>query len=62
MTIRPMRSASWVIINKATGGAVFETFSPKLVSCINATKYEAVPILEYLQSLNARIKATGQAD
>jgi hypothetical protein len=55
-----MRSGSWVIVNKATGEAVFETFSPKLVSRINAAKYEAVPVLEYLQALNARIKATGQ--
>ena len=55
-----MKTASWVIINKATGEAVFETFSPKLVSRINAAKYEAVPILEYLQAINARIKETGQ--
>lgn len=59
-----MRTASWVIVNKATGEAVFETFSPKLFRLItegeNAEKYEAVPALEYLQALNARIKATGQ--
>ena len=55
-----MTPASWVIINKATGEGVFETFSPKLISRINAAKYEAVPILKYLQALNARIKATGQ--
>ena len=55
-----MRTASWVIVNKTTGAAVFETFSPKIVSRINTAKYEAVPILEYLQAVNARIKATGQ--
>lgn len=55
-----MTPASWVIVNKTTGEGVLETFSPKIVSRINTAKYEAVPILKYLQDLNARIKATGQ--
>lgn len=55
-----MRSGSWVIVNKATGAAVYETFSPKLVRRVNTAKYKAVPALEYLQALNARIKATGE--
>jgi len=45
-------SASWVIRNKETGESLFETFDRKKVDALNTEKYEAVPILEYLQSLN----------
>lgn len=45
-------SASWVIRNKETGELLFETFDRKKVDALNTEKYEAVPILEYLQSLN----------
>lgn len=49
-----MRTASWVVRNKATGEVILETYNPKLVAALNAEKYEAVPILQYLQSLNRR--------
>lgn len=55
-----MKTASWVIRDKATGRAVFETFNPALARAVNPAKFEAVPILEYLQSVNrytARIRA-----
>jgi hypothetical protein len=52
-------TASWVIVERATGAAVLETYNPKAVACLNTAKYEAVPILAYLQGLNARIKAAG---
>ena len=51
-----MKTASWVICEKESGRAVLETFSPKLIAKLNTAKYEAVPILAYLQSLNRRIK------
>jgi hypothetical protein len=47
-----MKIASWVIIEIATGNAIFETFNKITASAVNANKYKAVPILEYLQSLN----------
>lgn len=47
-----MKTASWVIVNLETGAAVFETFDPAKVSALNTVKYKAVPILEWLQSLN----------
>lgn len=47
------RTASWVIRHKATGDIVFETFNRRVVELLNTDKFEAVPILEYLQSLNA---------
>jgi hypothetical protein len=45
---------SWVIRNKATGEVLMETFSTKLVAALNTAKYEAIPIREYLASLNRR--------
>lgn len=51
-----MTSASWVIVSKATGAAVFETFNERVASAINQEKYEALPILQYLYQLNETIK------
>lgn len=48
------RPASWVIVEKSTGKSVLETFNPKIAEAINQTRYEAVPILAYLQSLNRK--------
>ena len=44
--------ASWVVREKDGGSVLFETFSRKLVEAINTAKYEAVPICDYLYSLN----------
>jgi len=49
-----MRTASWIIIEKATGKAVLETFNPKVMEAINTEKYEAIPVLQYLASLNQK--------
>jgi hypothetical protein len=46
------KTASWVIRDKETGEVVMETFDPKKVAALNTDKYEAVPIQEYLGSLN----------
>ena len=48
-----MKSASWVIREKVTGRVILETYSPSVVAKVNTAKYDALPILEYLQSLNA---------
>jgi len=47
-----MKTASWVIVDKQTGAALFETFRASIILKINTTRYEAVPILKYLQGLN----------
>jgi len=47
-----MKIASWVIVDKQTGAALFETFQASIISKINATRYDAVPIFTYLQRLN----------
>ena len=47
-----MTTTSWIICNKLTDKAVFETFNENTAIAINAGKqYIAVPALEYLQSL-----------
>jgi hypothetical protein len=52
-----MKTASWIIVNKATGYAVFETFNENTAKAVNTRLYEAIPALLYLQQLNAKIKA-----
>jgi hypothetical protein len=51
-----MKTASWIIINKATRQAVFETFNENTVKAVNTRLYEALPALQYLQQLNRSIK------
>lgn len=46
-------TASWVIVELNTNKAILETFSEKTKNQFEDTKqYKAIPILEYLQSLN----------
>lgn len=47
------QTASWVIRERATGRVICETFSARFVAALNTQRYEAVPILAYLQSLQA---------
>ncbi|UWI83497.1 hypothetical protein [Ralstonia phage BHDT_So9] len=52
-----MQTASWVIREKESKRVLFETFSRSTVEHLNTAKYEAVPILAYLQEFNARVRA-----
>jgi len=47
-------TASWVLRNKLTKEVICETFDPRKVAALNTDKYEAVPIGEYLGSLNKK--------
>lgn len=47
---------SWIITDKSTGNAIAETFLRHVAEAINTDKYDAVPVLEYLQGLNRKIK------
>ena len=49
-----MRTSSWIIRIKETKEVLFETFNPKVPNALNTVKYEAIPVLEYLASLNRR--------
>lgn len=51
------RDSSWVVVRKATGEAVLETFNPELAAAINRDAYDVVPVLEWLQGLNRAIRA-----
>jgi hypothetical protein len=51
-----MKTASWIIVNKATRVAVFETFNENTAKAVNTRLYEAIPALQYLQQLNRSIK------
>lgn len=53
--------ASWVVVSKATGEAVFETFQKKLVDKVNLEKYDVMPIHDYLIFVNKKIKAGNPA-
>lgn len=50
------QTTSWVIRNKETREVIMETFDKRKVDALNTTKYEAVPILEYLVSLNREVR------
>jgi hypothetical protein len=49
-------SASYIIREKDTKRVLFETFNKTVVNRLNLEKYEAIPILEYLEKLNSDIK------
>lgn len=49
-----MQTASWVIREKATGRVICETFNAAIVRALNTAKYDAIPIMAYLQSLNIK--------
>lgn len=43
---------SWVIVEKESLEGVFETFNEMTAKQVNTVKYQAVPIMLYLGSLN----------
>jgi hypothetical protein len=49
-----IKNMSWIIRNKETKEVIFETFEQSTVDKINTEKYEVVPILEYLVSINGQ--------
>jgi hypothetical protein len=56
-----MKTASWIIVNKNTRQAVFETFNENTAKAVNPRLYEAVPVLQYLQQFNVSIRTGGKA-
>ncbi len=48
---RPSRP-SWGIRRKEDGRGICETFDWRKITALNTEKYEAIPIVEYLASLN----------
>jgi hypothetical protein len=50
------RFASYVIVEKATGTAVFETANEHVLSHLKTERFEAWPILDWLQEVNRTAK------
>lgn len=50
------KTYSWIIRKNGKSTALLETFNPAVVAKLNTDKYNAVPVLEYLQDMNKRIK------
>ncbi len=50
---------SWIISDRATGRAVFETFSEVTASQVNLARYAVHTAHEWLAALNKRTKAEG---
>jgi len=46
------KDSSWVVKNKESGEVVYEEFDESVLSKLNTEKYEAVPVGEYLGSIN----------
>ena len=55
-----MTSPSYIIVERETGNAVAEFYSPAIVKLVNRDKYDTIPVMEYLNRLNARIKEQNQ--
>jgi len=49
-----MKTTSWILKNKFTKEVVCETFNPFWIKKLNTEKYEAVPIMDYLVSINGK--------
>ena len=48
---------SWIIVEKATGRAVLETWSQDLVNRVNLDKYRVLTAYEHLRNFNQQVKA-----
>lgn len=56
MSLQSSEPASWVVQEIATNRVLFETFDKAVVDALNTQRYQAVPILQYLQSLNRELR------
>ena len=48
---------SWIIVNKETGKAVFETFERTTMQAVNRNKYQVMTVMEWLQSVNKAVQS-----
>lgn len=51
----PRDCNSWVIVSRATGEPVLETWNPALVAKVNSSAYYPVTTLQWLQGFNASL-------
>jgi hypothetical protein len=58
-TLEP-HCGSWVVVSRATGKPVLETFERRTAEAINQSAYEVLTALQWLVRLNRSIKESGQ--
>jgi len=51
-----MKSNSWIIVRKATGEVVMETFNPDIVKAINRQAYHVFTAYDWLVHYNAKLR------
>ncbi len=56
----PRHCGSWVVVRRATGKSVLETFSRSVAERINQAAYEVVTAAEWLGRVNAATLADAQ--
>jgi hypothetical protein len=52
-----MLTNSWIIVDKASGKAVFETYNAATASAVNRNSYDVLTAYDYLVRLNRQIAA-----
>lgn len=50
------RGSSWIIVSRATGQPVLETFSARLAGAVDTARYEVLTALQWLQRFNASVR------
>jgi hypothetical protein len=53
---------SWVIVRRATGESVFETFSRATAQAVNQRNYEVITALQWLVRLNTALRTSFPAE
>jgi hypothetical protein len=54
----PPGCGSWVVVRRATGEAVLETFSRQLAERVNLDAYQVLTALDWLERLNQPARRT----
>jgi hypothetical protein len=50
---------SWIIVSRATGKPVLETFSSRTADAVDRARYEVFTALQWLQRFNAGLREQG---
>ena len=51
---------SWIIVSRATGKPVLETFSSRTAGAVDRARYEVLTALQWLQRFNATVREQGR--
>ncbi len=59
ITVIKGKYPSWIVIDKATKRPMLEIFDVKIINLLDKNKYEAIPVDEYIEWINAKRKKYG---